>query len=103
MGNVRRVVDAKPDGDDDVCTGDRVNCQAPEVDEPPNIDEGQNNTSKHKQARPNVEKEHPSGDEDTEDGQEDVSVELLRNHFVSLPGRVALTHGEGLRGEVGLA
>ena len=100
VGNVRRVVDAQPDGDDDVCAGDRVNCQAPEVDEPTNIDESEDDTSKHKQARPDVEEEHPGGDEDTEDGQEDVPVELLRDHLVSLPGSIALAHGEGLRRKV---
>ena len=103
MSNVRRVVDAESDGDDDVCTGDRIDCQAPEVDEPTNVDEGEDDTSKHKQARPDVEEEHPGGDEDTKDGQEDVSVELLRDHFVRLPGCIPLAHGEGLRGEVGLA
>ena len=103
MGNMSRVVDAQPDGDDDICAGDRVDCQAPEVDEPSNIDEGEDNTSKHKQARPDVKEEHPGGDEDAEDGQEDVPVELLRDHFIGLPGRIALAHGEGLGGEVGLA
>ena len=103
MSNVRRVVDAESDGDDDVCTGDRIDCQAPEVDEPTNVDEGEDDTSKHKQARPDVEEEHPGGDEDTKDGQQDVPVELLRDHLVGLPGRIALAHREGLCGEVGLS
>ena len=103
VGNVGRVVDAQPDGYDDVGARDRVDCQAPEVDEPPNVDKGEHYTAEHKQARPDVEEEHPGGYEDAEDGQEDVPVELLRDHLVGLPGRVALAHGERLRGEVGFA
>ena len=103
MGNVGRVVDAQPDGYDDVGARDRVDCQTPEVDEPPNVDKGEHYTAEHKQARPDVEEEHPGGYEDAEDGQEDVPVELLRNHLISLPGCIALAHGEGLCGEVGLA
>ena len=73
------------------------------MDEPANVDESEDDTAEHQETRPDVEEEHPGGNEDAEDGEEDVPVELLRDHLVGLPGCVALAHGERLRGEVGLA
>ena len=101
MGDVGRVVHTQPDGDDDVGAGDRVNREAPEVDEASNIDEGEDDTAEDLEARPDVEEERPGGEEDTEDGKEDVSVELLRDDFISLPGGVTLAHWEDFGGEVG--
>ena len=100
---MRRVVDAEADDEDDGDAGDGVDGQAPEVDEPANVDESEDDTAEHQETRPDVEEEHPGGNEDAEDGEEDVPVELLRDHLVGLPGCVALAHGERLRGEVGLA
>jgi len=94
MGHVGRVVDAQPDGDDDVGAADSVNCQTPKVDKATNIDKGEHDTAKDEKAGPQVEEEDPGGDEDTEDGEADVPVQLLRDYLICLPGGIALVRLE---------
>ena len=49
VSDVRRVVHAETDADDDVGAGDSVDGETPEVDESPNIDQRQHNTTQHLQ------------------------------------------------------
>ena len=103
MGHVSGVVDTEADGDDDVGAGHSVDGETPEVDEAANVDEGEDHAAEDKQAGPDVEEQHPGGEEDAEDGEKDVPVQLLGDHLVGLPRGVALAHGERLGGEVGVA
>ena len=82
MSHVSRVVDTESDGDDQIVARHRVDRQPPEVHEPAHVDQGE---------------------EDAEDGEQDVPVQLLGDHLIGLPRGVALAHGERLGGEVGVA
>ena len=45
VGDVSRVVDAEPDGQDDVDAGERVDGDVPEVEEANDVDQSQKNAN----------------------------------------------------------
>ena len=81
MGDVGGVVDTEPDGDDDVGAGDGVDGEAPEVDEAPDVDEGENDAAQHQHRGRQVEQQQPGGGEHADRRQEDVPVQLLGYHL----------------------
>ena len=86
MGDVGGVVHAETDGDDDVGAGDRVDGQAPEVDEAPHVDQGEHHAAQHQQGGRQVEQEQPGGGEHADCGQEDVAIQLLRDDLDTRTG-----------------
>ncbi len=49
VGDVSGVVDAEPDGQDDVDAGERVDGDVPEVEEPDDVDQSEKNANLNKQ------------------------------------------------------
>ena len=80
--DVDGVVDTQPDGYNDVGAGHRVNGQAPEVDEAPDIDQGQHHAAQHQQRGGQVEQQQPGRGEHADSGQQNVAVQLLRDHLL---------------------
>ena len=94
MSDVDRVVDTETNGDDQVVAGDSVYGDAPEVEEATNIDQGDDDTTNDDDGSTQVSNEEECGDEDTDEGEDDIPVDLLSNHFISLPGSVTIGPGK---------
>ena len=69
MGDVGGVVDAQPYGYDDIGAGHRVDGQAPEVYEAPDVDQGEHHAAQHQQRGGQVEQQQPGGGEHADCGQ----------------------------------
>ena len=100
MGDVGGVVHAETDGDDDVGAGDRVDGQAPEVDEAADIDEREEDTEEDNDTGREVLDENQRCDEDTEEREAHVPPELQLDHLISFPARIFSAHGKCSVGEV---
>ena len=62
---------------------DSVYGETPEMHEPSNIDQGEDDTDEDEEAHPEVIEEDEGGEEDTADGQQEVSVEFPGNNLGS--------------------
>ena len=90
MSEVNTVVHTEPGGEDDVDTGDHVDCDVPEVEGPDHVDECEHDAGHHHQTEVEVAEHdqghHPHGQQ----GQAKVPPELQRNDGVRLPSLVDL-------------
>ncbi len=93
VGDVSRVVDAQPDGQHDVDTGDGVDGDAPEVEHAHHVDQGEDDAEQHQAAYLEVGKQKQGYGEDGHHGQAQVAPQLAPNHLVSLPSGVHLREG----------
>ena len=85
MGDVRRVVHAEPDADDQEHRGGRVHRQAPEVHEAHHVDQGEDDAEKDEDGAGDVGEHEDHDEEDATQGENDASEQLLRQNPVNLP------------------
>ena len=85
VSNVRAVVHAQPDGNDQVNGGDRVDGQAPEMHEAADVDQRDEDHEQDQERGDEVADEDGRGDKDADHGQCEVHEEFLGDDFVSFP------------------
>ena len=83
--DVRAVVDAQADGDDQVDGRDDVDGEAPEVHEPADVDQREDDHEEDQQGSDDVADDDGRRDEDADHGERQVDVELLGDHLISFP------------------
>ena len=90
VGDMYSVVHAQTDGEHDVHSGEDVNCYTPEVKEPDNIHQSDDDHDYDNETDEDITEEEESDDGHTKKGEEKVPLKFLANNFVSLPGGINL-------------
>ena len=85
MGDVRRVVHAEPDADDQEHRGGRVHRQAPEVHEAHHVDQGEDDAEQDEDGAGDVGEHEDHDEENATQGKNDASEQLLRQDPINLP------------------
>ena len=93
---MNRVVHAQTYGNHNVDTGDDVNGDIPEVEKTNNVNEGDHNNTKNHETDLDIGQENESDDEDTHDGETNISPQFKSNDLVCLPSCINLDKGEGI-------
>ena len=89
MGDVRRIVDAQPDADDQQHRRRRVHGQAPEVHEAHHVDQGEDDAEEDEDGARDVGQHEDDDEEDADEGEDDAPVKLHREDSVNLPELVS--------------
>ena len=90
MADVDAVVDAQPNGEDNVDAGDDINGDAPEVKKANNVSECEDNGEDNQETDLDVGEEQEDHSSNAGQGQEDVPPQLMSNDLIRLPSSIDL-------------
>merc|ERR1711892_1465814 len=85
MSHMGTIVHTETNGYHKINTGDYVNSQTPEVDEPTNVNQCEKNTDQNQETSRDVLDEDNGRDEHTQEGEAHVTPSLESNYLICFP------------------